>query len=159
MANLDRTPTEYLNDLKTNIDIFTNNKDTYITTYNEYMENKDDALTCNDQQSDAISGCSNVNARIKMQQALNDIQTDIGLVKSKMNALGIATTKIAKNFNNTQQKYGQDLNNLKNIKQKNAESIMMKKITEDNQAINIVESVYLISGISFMIFFIVKQLN
>ena len=29
---------------------------------------------------------------------------------------------------------------------------MMKKITEDNQAINIVESIYLVAGISFMAF-------
>ena len=159
MATLDRTPTEYKNDLLSNISIFNTNKDKYISTYNEYMENKAGAVNCDTQLGASTSGCSNVNARVKMQQALNDIQTDIGLIKSKMNALGNARTKIAKNFNNTEQKYGQDLNNLKDIKQKNAESIMMKKITEDNQAINIVESVYLISGISFMIFFIVKQLN
>tara|TARA_B100001029_G_scaffold175251_1_gene176467 strand:+ start:2754 stop:3224 length:471 start_codon:yes stop_codon:yes gene_type:complete len=155
MATLDRTPAEYKRDLLSNIDIFNNSKDTYISTYNEYMQHKPDSCA----ETNPGLGCGNVTARVNMQTALNDIKKDIGLIKRKMNDLGNTGTKVRTNFDSSEQKYAIELNNLKNIKQQNAESIMMKKITEDNQAINIVESVYLISGIAFMIFFIVKQLN
>lgn len=154
---MDRTPGEYRNDLNANKQIFDNNKSEYLNTYHDYMIGEE--VECHKQENINNSKCKNIEYKENMKNATNDIINDIGLIKSKLKDLGENVSIIQNNWDEKEQNYAMELSSLKNIKEKNAESIMMKKITEDNQAINIVESIYLVSGISFMIFFIIKQLN
>ena len=155
-TNLDR----YLRDINNNLQKY---KDTYVDYMNHvYSPNPDNETIgeyCEKQQNKGTSQCSNQTAKLAIDTNIKNMRNDIASIKNDLKVLGNSVQKTEKEFNKEEVEYASEQNKLKNIKQKNAESIMMKKITEDNQAINIVESVYLISGIAFMIFFIVKQLN
>ena len=161
-----KTPQKY-KDKRTIYQNSINSKlDNYKKTYPAYMNHvysdpmkQDINQYCEAQTNQETEECSNIKAKADIDQVITNMRTDINDITNELKLLGKNATSINNKFNKNELEYAIEQNKLKNIKQKNAESIMMKKITEDNQAINIVESIYLVAGISFMGFFIWKQLN
>lgn len=162
-----KTPEKYEHDRVDYERRIVSNLTKYKRTYGDYMNHVYDSAqektignycgTQNTQNGD--DKCKNVNAKQKIDEIITNMRTDITEINNQIKNLGDTAQTTENDFNNEELEYATEQKKLKNIKQKNAESIMMKKITEDNQAINIVESIYLVSGISFMVFFIWKQLN
>ena len=160
-----KTPQKYKYNRDSYVSSINSNLEKYKNTYVDYMnhvnvpENGNIDQHCQNQGNEKSYECINLRAKNKIDENITNLRKDISLITSDLNDLGNSVKRAEENFNKEEEEYAVELHKLKNIKEKNAESIMMKKITEDNQAINIVESIYLVAGISFMAFFIWKQLN
>jgi len=160
-----KTPQKYKNNRDSYVNSINSNLEKYKNTYVDYMnhvsvpENGNIDQHCQSQENDTSNECINLRAKNKIDENITKLRNDISQITSDLNDLGNSANRAREDFNKEEEEYAIEQNKLKDIKEKNAESIMMKKITEDNQAINIVESIYLVAGISFMAFFIWKQLN
>ena len=162
---MSKTPQKYKNKRTIYQNSINSKLDVYKKSYPAYMNHVYDPVKpdinqyCGEQPNKEDDECLNINAKAEIDQVITNMRNDINDITRELKLLGKNATTINNNFNEEEIEYATEQKKLKNIKEKNAESIMMKKITEDNQAINIVESIYLVSGISFMAFFIWKQLN
>ncbi len=162
-----KSPQKYKDQRDTYESSINGHLETYKNTYVDYMnhvynpDKQDIGAHCSRTENiqSVPTECSNTKAKGEIDTIITSMRTDINEITNELQNLGTSVTNIQNDFNEEEKEYAKAQHTLKNIKQKNAESIMMKKITEDNQAINIVESIYLVAGISFMGFFIWKQLN
>ena len=160
-----KTPQKYKDNRDSYVTSINSNLEKYKNTYVDYMnhvnvpEKGNIDEHCQNQGNATYNECINLRAKNKIDENITKLRNDISQITSDLNDLGNSVERAEEDFNKEEEEYAIEQHKLKNIKEKNAESIMMKKITEDNQAINIVESIYLVAGISFMAFFIWKQLN
>ena len=160
-----KTPQKYKDNRNSYVNSINSNLEKYKNTYVDYMNHVSEPEKgnidqhCQNQGNATSNECINLRAKNKIDENITKLRNDISQITSDLNDLGNSVNRAEETFNKEEEEYAVEQYKLKNIKEKNAESIMMKKITEDNQAINIVESIYLVAGISFMAFFIWKQLN
>lgn len=165
---MSKTPQKYKDNRTRYARDITSKLTKYKDTYPDYMKHVDYQKLeqvssideyCTQTANAETNQCSNLQAKQAIDEIITNMRNDIKDITGELKNLGTSAQTVQNKFNNEELEYATEQRKLKNIKQKNAESIMMKKITEDNQAINIVESIYLVAGISFMGFFIWKQLN
>ena len=115
----------------------TSKLDDYKKTYPDYMKHVDyqklEQVTpideyCTQTANNDTNQCSNLLAKQAIDEIITNMRNDIKDITGELKNLGTSAQTVQNQFNNEELEYATEQRKLKNIKQKNAESIMMKKL-------------------------------